>query len=195
MALSAPGAAERSYRAALDLWPLDDPERPYLLLDICRAVNDATNEAPPEAAEARDGLLALGDDAAAAEVEFFMSLGEWVAGNQELAFQHLDRAVELISDKPLSAAQVNILGYAFWAPVLAGLTSGDIVEGERVLELAKRLGDTTVTPRHDDQPRLGSRLPGGRGGRAGTAPRGCRACRADEQHPAEPCVRESRLAA
>ena len=144
IALSAPAAAERSYRAALALWPADDPERPYLLLEIGRAVYQAANEAAPEVGEARDRLLSLGDGAAAAEAEFFLASGEWVAGNQEASFEHLDRAVALIGDAPLSASKVQILGYAFWNPVLAGVTTGDLEEGERVLALAQQLGDTTA---------------------------------------------------
>ena len=123
-----------------------------------------------------------------------MSLGQWVAGNQELAFQHLDRAVELISDKPLSAAQVNILGYAFWAPVLAGLTSGDIVEGERVLELAKRLGDTT--PLLDTMISLGSArvYQGDAEGGLAQLREAVELAERTNNTTAEPCVRQSRFA-
>ncbi len=74
LALNADRSAARFYRAALELWPPDDPLRPELLLSLGRAT-EPTNEAGALEVleEARAGLLAAGKDDRAAEADVLLA--------------------------------------------------------------------------------------------------------------------------
>ena len=72
-ALYAVDAAERFYDAALRLWPEDDPERAELLFRRAAPVRHLGGGDPERLAEARDALLAAGDNARAAEAEMLLA--------------------------------------------------------------------------------------------------------------------------
>jgi class 3 adenylate cyclase/tetratricopeptide (TPR) repeat protein len=124
---------------ALALWPRDDPERPELLYRIARALyiaSDATALAALE--EARDALLAAGDDERAAEAESFISRIWWERGRRDDAFLHMDRAEQLVGGRT-SPASAGVLAFGARIRLLAG----DDGEGRRMatdaLEMARAL--------------------------------------------------------
>ena len=79
-ALYAADAAERFYDAALRLWPDDDPERAQLLYRRSVLGAESGGGDPERLAEARDALLAAGDNGKAAEAEMLISTAFWMQG-------------------------------------------------------------------------------------------------------------------
>jgi class 3 adenylate cyclase/tetratricopeptide (TPR) repeat protein len=140
-ALSAFPAAMRSYSAALDLWPSDDPERPQLLLRLGRvAVRTESGAAADELEEARDGLLAAGDPEASAEAEELLSTHFWLLGERDRSFECLERAVALVQDRPTSVRKAHILATLSRYHMLAGDTEATIRLGREALSMMKELG-------------------------------------------------------
>jgi class 3 adenylate cyclase/tetratricopeptide (TPR) repeat protein len=139
--LSAFPAAMRSYSAALDLWPPDDPERPQLLLRLGRvAIRTESGGAADELEEARDGLLAAGDPEAAAEAEELLSAHFWLLGERDRSFECLERAVALVQDRPTSGRKAHILASLSRNQMLAGDTEATIRLGREALSMMKELG-------------------------------------------------------
>ena len=97
-ALNAWSVAAAQYDDALELWPADDAERPELLLRRARALFHAYDEDRRYEAlvEARDALLAAGDDPLAGEAEAFLAHVSWDRGHGDLMQQHLSRAEVLV---------------------------------------------------------------------------------------------------
>jgi class 3 adenylate cyclase len=141
-ALSALDAAGRSYRAALDLTPYDDVDRPRLLLEIGRVgVAAAGGRGSPELREAIPLFLQQGDVEAAAEAESLLGALAWMTGSQTEARGHYDRAVELAEDLPPSRITANVRAARFRHLVLAG-ERPPLEEGEAILAQAKEFGTT-----------------------------------------------------
>ena len=139
--LSALEAAERSYRAALELWPEDD-ERPRVLLDLGRVVVAAAGgRGGVELLEAIPPLLHQGDLEAAAEAESLLGLLAWLTGSQREARARFDRAVALAEGLPPSRTTAWVLASRFRHLVLAG-ERPPLEEGERILAQAKEFGTT-----------------------------------------------------
>ena len=95
-ALNAFAAAARLFGKALELWPADDPERPLLELKHGRALYRGEGAGAEAFTAARDGLLAAGNDAGAAEAEIMLAELASYVGDHDRASSHLERAVELI---------------------------------------------------------------------------------------------------
>ena len=111
-ALNAFAAAARHFGKALELWPADDPERPLLELKHGRALYRGEGTGAEAFAAARDGLLAAGNDAAAAEAEIMLAELASYVGDHDSASRHLERAVELIEPGPGSWAKAFVLSRA-----------------------------------------------------------------------------------
>jgi tetratricopeptide (TPR) repeat protein len=141
-ALSALDAAERSYRAALELSSADDVERPRLLLAIGRvAVAAAGGRGRPELKEAIPLLLEQGDIEGAADAESLLGFLDWLTGSQSEARGHFDRAAALADALPPSRTTVSVRAARFRHLALAG-ERPPLEEGERILEQAKQFGTT-----------------------------------------------------
>ena len=97
-ALYATDTAERFYDAALRLWPDDDAERAQLLYRRSVLGAESGGGDPERLAEARDALLAAGDNGKAAEAEMLISTAFWMQGSQEPAAEHAERAMALLPD-------------------------------------------------------------------------------------------------
>jgi class 3 adenylate cyclase len=140
LALNAFAAAAGFYRAALGLWPLDATEqRAGLLFRLALALGGAGGDDDGAALEqARSALLAAGDRARAAEAE--ARLGElcWQGGDQGRAFEHLERAQQLVSDEPASAAKAYVLSELARYRMLADRF--DAQTAQQALKLAEKLG-------------------------------------------------------
>jgi predicted ATPase/class 3 adenylate cyclase len=109
LSLGAYAVAARFFAPARELWPEDDPDRPRLLLGYVRsrmedpAIEDAIFE------EAREALLAVGDVEGAAEVEARLGTAWMLRGDQREALRHLERARELVEERPASPEKAFVL--------------------------------------------------------------------------------------
>ena len=93
LSLNAFPAAARFFSAALELWPLDDPERPSLLFHLGKSTYYAETAGAEVLEEARDALLAVGDHETAAEAETFLAyLAHHHGPARSVLAEHLDRA-------------------------------------------------------------------------------------------------------
>ena len=140
--LGAYGAAKRFYAAALDLTPPDDPDRPTLLLrlgQILRHTEVGGNTAEV-LSEARDGLIATGDSAAAAEAEVLLGYVFRMRGMRDEAFGHFANAEALVRDLPLSASKANVIAGISAFLWLAGEAERAIPLAREALEAATELG-------------------------------------------------------
>ena len=109
-ALYSVDAAVRFYEAALELTAEDDPERADLLFR--RAVPVGHHVAGGDRdrlSEARDALLATGDDARAAEAEVLIAQTHWMQGQVQIADEHSQRALALVAGSPPSRSRVWVL--------------------------------------------------------------------------------------
>jgi class 3 adenylate cyclase len=137
--LNAFAAAVRWYAAALELWPADDPERPWLLFRLGQARVHAEQAGGDLLAEARDGLLAAGDRETAAEAESLVSHLAWWQGQGERALGHARRAAELLADAPPSRSRARVLAELSILLMLAGKVDQAIGVGRETLAIADHL--------------------------------------------------------
>jgi class 3 adenylate cyclase/tetratricopeptide (TPR) repeat protein len=138
--LGAFAAAARSYGAALELWPEDDPGRPELLFRFGRAQREAHETGAEELAEARDALVAAGNAETAAEAEILLCELAWHQGRHDRAFEHLHRASEMVRDVPASPSKAYVLSNLSRFHMLADEDDRAIDFGRQALEMAEALG-------------------------------------------------------
>ena len=143
-ALNALGAAARWYRAALELWPAADPERPRLLMRLARAAywaEEPDAEGLAEALEeARDGLLAGGDRAAAAEAESLLSTIALLLRRGRRAEEHAWRAVALLEGTGPSPTAARVLNQRASLSIVRGRADEAIRVARQALAMAEPLG-------------------------------------------------------
>jgi class 3 adenylate cyclase/tetratricopeptide (TPR) repeat protein len=140
-ALAAYDAAARFFRAALDLLPEGDLRRGRLLLRLGRTLDLlGESEAAGVLTQAHDDLLAGGDVEGAAEAEATLTEHFWLAGDRDLALEHLAKARRLVEPLPLSAAKARVTSVASRVMMLAGRTEETIRLGEEALAMASQLG-------------------------------------------------------
>ena len=139
LALNAFAAAGRLYRRALDLWPPDDPDRPRLELHYGRALYRGAGAGAEAFAAARDGLLAAGNDAEAAEAEIMLAELASYVGDHDHSSDHLERAVGLIDRAPASWEKAFVLSRAARLELLRASLDAAIALGRQALEIATSL--------------------------------------------------------
>src|SRR5439155_2915015 len=139
-ALNAFAAAGRLYRRALELWPSDDPDRPRLELHYGRALYRGVGAGAEAFAAARDGLLAAGNDADAAEAEIMLAELASYVGDHDDASDHLERAVELIEPGPASSAKAFVLSRAARLQLLRASLDAAIALGRQAPRSPRPLG-------------------------------------------------------
>jgi predicted ATPase/class 3 adenylate cyclase len=139
-ALNAFASAGRYLAGALELWPEDDEERPRLLLRLGFAYRYAGDDRGEETLErARDALLAAGDAEGAAEADARLSELWWHRGQRDRSREHLERARELVSDLPSSAAKGRVLSEVSRYRMLAAEEQEAIEVGLEALAIARQL--------------------------------------------------------
>jgi class 3 adenylate cyclase/tetratricopeptide (TPR) repeat protein len=140
VALNVSASAVGFYREALELWPLDDPDRAGLLLRYGSALRLAERRGHEELAEARDAFLAADDPERAAEAE--TALGELLNETDEpaRAFEHLGSAVELTRELPPSGAKAYALAALSRLQAFSGMEAEAIRHGKEALAIAEKLG-------------------------------------------------------
>ena len=139
LGLNAFRAAERYYDAALDLVAQGDPQWPSLRFKLAQATAPTRPHDLEALGEVVAGFLALGNVEDAAEVEAYIAASARNRGHRDLADEHLDAAVALVADAPLSPAKVRVLAERTRFLMLAGDYEGAILAGQDVLPMAKQL--------------------------------------------------------
>jgi class 3 adenylate cyclase/tetratricopeptide (TPR) repeat protein len=138
--LNAFAAADRFYAAALELSPKDDTERPRLLFSYGKARLRAKYTGLEILGEARDGLLASGDDEPAAEAEVMMGELLWMQGRHEDSFEHFERAAALLEDAPPSRSKAYVLSSLSRFLMSSDENEEAVRVGLEALEMAEALG-------------------------------------------------------
>ncbi len=132
-------AAERFYEAALQLWPEDDPERAQLLFRRAAPVSMLDPGDPERLEQARDALLAAGDDAKAGEAEMLIGQRFWFQGRRDLADEHSRRAAELLAETPPGRSTAWVLSRRSTLASLGGDEELSIELASQALAQAERL--------------------------------------------------------
>jgi class 3 adenylate cyclase/tetratricopeptide (TPR) repeat protein len=138
--LYAYASAARFYAAALDLWPGGDSERPHLLLRYGYALYHGEGTGGDVLEEAREALLGLGNREEAAEADALLAELWWHRGQRDRAFEHLERAQELVREARPSRAKAWVLCQASRYSMLAEENEAAIALGREALEMAEALG-------------------------------------------------------
>ena len=139
-ALNAFAPAARYYRAALDLMPADDPDRPTVQFRYGKALRISEEGGADVLAEAEVELRASGDLETAGEAAVLQAELAWFAGDGERTSEHLARAAELVEDIPASASKAYVLSDLSRYHMLAGRWEQAIATGSRALDIAEALG-------------------------------------------------------
>jgi class 3 adenylate cyclase/tetratricopeptide (TPR) repeat protein len=140
LGLNAYDAAERFFRAALDLFPADDAGRGPVLLRLGRALSLLGEPDAGILERARDELLAADDVEGAVEAETTLSELHWMAGDRDRAVEHLGNARRLADPLPPSPAKAWALSMASRIAMLASDNREAISLGEEALAMAARFG-------------------------------------------------------
>jgi class 3 adenylate cyclase len=140
LALQAFPAAARFFRHACELCPPGEPERPWLLFGLAKAVYYAELEGADELAEARDALLAAGDRGAAAEAEALLGNLAHHRGHREEELQHLERAEAMVEGLGPSRSKAQVLADLANSFSRARAHARTMSAGGQAVELAKQLG-------------------------------------------------------
>jgi tetratricopeptide (TPR) repeat protein len=138
-ALNAYHSALRYYRAALELWPQDDTDRPDLVFRAAEAEWLAAESGRDALAEASELLVRAGDHGRAAEAEVMMAGVVWHGGDREAVQSHLNRAAELVADLPPSRSKALVLANLGRYRMLASETDEAIAVLDEALEMAANL--------------------------------------------------------
>ena len=140
LALNAYEAAERFFRAALELLPEGDLRRGRLLFRLGRALYLFGESDASVLERAKDELLAAGDTEGAVEAETTLCEHYWIAGDRDLAFEHLGNARRLADPLPPSPAKARATAAASRITMLAAEHTQSIALGEEALAMAEQLG-------------------------------------------------------
>jgi class 3 adenylate cyclase/tetratricopeptide (TPR) repeat protein len=139
-ALQAFAAAARFYGDALELWPADDPETERVRLLYGQALVRSDGRGAEIVATARDGLLARGDTAAAAEAEAVLVDLAWREGRHEDAVAAFTRAAALLDDLPSSDTKAYVSSRLATFLMADGSYEEAVGVGERTRIMADELG-------------------------------------------------------
>lgn len=139
-ALNAFDSAARSYAAALELSPSDDPESPTLLLSYGTMLAFGQESGEEELELAASALVELGDREHAARAEILLADSDWRAGQRDATDAHLERAIDLVKDIPNSPAKARVLSEVSRFHMLGDRFDDAIQIGRQALEMASELG-------------------------------------------------------
>jgi class 3 adenylate cyclase/tetratricopeptide (TPR) repeat protein len=138
--LNAAAAAVRFYRAALDLCPVEDSERPRLLFSYGRVLSIAEASGAEILTEARDGLLEAGDRETATEAEILLAELAHLAGRSVELHEGLKRAVDLLQDAPPTPSKAYVLSTVSRFHMVGSEPEAAIRFGRQALAMADELG-------------------------------------------------------
>jgi tetratricopeptide (TPR) repeat protein len=140
LALNAFAAAVGHYTQALELYPIDDPQRAKVLFGYGRALRVAEGGGADVLIEARDALIAAGDRESAAEAAVLLFELAWRREDPEPGFAHLTRAAELVGDLGPSRSKAYVLSSLARYYTFQGQEAEAIRLGQEALLIAGGLG-------------------------------------------------------
>src|SRR5947207_4417581 len=140
--LNAHATAARFYDEAVALSEGDQPdEHADLLFRLGRALNGARDGRRYEMLEsARSALLAVDDHDRAAEPDALQAEARWMQGELDRANEHLQRAEQLVKDRPASASKARILSEVARFHMVAGRHAEAVAVGQQAIVIADELG-------------------------------------------------------
>jgi DNA-binding SARP family transcriptional activator len=142
-AVGALGTAARHYQEALDLWPVDDPERAELLFSLGRARTYGDHSGQDLLVAARDGFADAGREDRAAQVETLIALNLLTYGDAAAADEYLTAA--LGRNAPPSPAMAVALGHGSLGFAIVDQRDRAIDLAEDALAMAERVEAPTGT--------------------------------------------------
>jgi tetratricopeptide (TPR) repeat protein len=137
------GAALEFYESALELWPLDDPERGELVFRHAEAGFHLDRRLEP-LLEARDSLLAEGNSERAAEAETLLALACYFREEVGRALEHAACAAEMVHAAEPSRTKTFVLANQARLLAVTGREEEAISAGREALALAEELGLTEL---------------------------------------------------
>jgi len=137
-ALGVHTTAARYYARALELWPSDDPERPELEFRAGKAALYGEGGGESLLTSARDGLLAAGNHARAAEAEVLLVELAQVTGQRERAAR-VERALAMVEGAPPSRSKAEVLRLAMQHFMVADQHAEALEIAREVLGMARAL--------------------------------------------------------
>jgi DNA-binding SARP family transcriptional activator/tetratricopeptide (TPR) repeat protein len=138
----APEEADRLYELALSV--ADDHQRPRLLLRTARSMWMAGIARAERAVEARDALIVAGDGEGVVEAELLLANIHYHEGRRPLVSEHMQRALALVRDRPLTRLTAEVLDNASRFHMLADEEEEAISLGGEGLAIAEQLGLESV---------------------------------------------------
>jgi DNA-binding SARP family transcriptional activator/tetratricopeptide (TPR) repeat protein len=138
-ALGVYAATANYYLQALELWPPDSPERPELEFRAGRARCYSEGRGEDLLDRAREGLLAAGEHARAAEAEMLLAQLAYVRGQRQRAV-HLQRARDLIAGAPASRSKAAVLEGCMMHLIIADRHGEAVGVAKEALAIARQLG-------------------------------------------------------
>ena len=138
-ALGANASAAGYYLQALELWPVDSPERPELEFRAGRARCYSDGRGEDLLERAREGLLTAGEKARAAEAEMLLGQLACLRGERERAV-HLQRARALVADAPASRSKAAVLEGCMKHLTVADRHGEAVGVAKEALAMARELG-------------------------------------------------------
>jgi class 3 adenylate cyclase/tetratricopeptide (TPR) repeat protein len=139
-ALNSIAAAVNHYRAALALWPEDDPEWPALVVAMADLTMIGSDPMIEPLRRARDRLLAAGDIELAAMAEMLAGFRFWNQARREDAAEAFGRARQMVADAPPTEGVAHVLSRIAVNLMLRGETEATMDLCERVIAIAGELG-------------------------------------------------------
>jgi len=139
-------AAAGFYEAALELWPVDDPELPHLRVQSGHARFYADGGGLDLLKTGVDELTASGEPEAAARAAVIAARIHWMVGDVEHHNEYLERALGLVRDREDSAARVAALTLSVGKHGFDGRYEVVIEGANDVLPDAERLGRRGAGP-------------------------------------------------
>ncbi|HEX4746395.1 MAG TPA: AAA family ATPase [Gaiellaceae bacterium] len=144
--LNAFESAARFFEEALELG-VPEADRSRALLGLGLASHRSVHPDRIERLEsARDALLAVGDNDAAADACVVLAEAWWDQGQNERGRAELERARALVEGRPATASTARVLVEVSRYAMLADETDEAIRTGREALEIAERLGLTELVP-------------------------------------------------
>jgi class 3 adenylate cyclase/tetratricopeptide (TPR) repeat protein len=146
VALNSFASAARFFEQALELG-VDEEARPHVLFRLAAALHRSAGARRIERLEeARDALLAVGDPETAAEACALLAEAWWDHGQNDRGREQLERAQELIRDRPASPSAARVLLEVSRYAMLADKTEEAVRTGRQALALAEEQGLMDLIP-------------------------------------------------
>ena len=138
--LNAYAPATRFFQSALELATIGSADRAHLLLRLARTKYLAGSIETELMGAATAALMECDDRETAAQAEAMQSELYWFRGDRDRSLEHLDRALDLVLERPPSRAKAYVLSSASGYRMLAGEYPEAIRLAREALDMTRRFG-------------------------------------------------------